>query len=780
MATATETLARGVKHHQAGELGKAEKIYQQVLRIDPNHPDALHLLGVSAHQAGQNEVAADYIRRAVKANPRQAAFHCNLGVAYRELKRFGEAKACYQRALAIGIEHHQAGELDKAKSVYLRIIEAIPDHADALHLFGVISHQAGESEASEHYIRRAIKADPRQAPYHCNLGVTYRAMQRLDEAEACYRKALELDPDYAEAHNNLGNVLNDQGRSAEAVTSCQRALRIRPDYADAYSNLGQAYQSDGLLDEAVKNYRVALDLNPQLAEAHSNLGIAYMLQNRFEQAAASLSQVVRINPENDDAHGLLGHTLESLGKDKEAAKHFQEALRLKPHCTRELQLVTRCPLVYDSNEEIDACREKMTADLERLSREPFEIDLASPSLIGCQPSFVLLFHGRDNRPLKEAHANLFRGCFPKRKLSKRTGKPRVGFVVTNGHEGIFMRHMWGLLQRFNQELFDLFLICSPASEQRFRNSIDCQSIHFLPIPVIFNRASDTIFDAEFDLLYYWEVGTDTLNYFLPFCRLAPVQCTSTGICDTSGTPEMDYYLVCEHCVAKNADHQFTETLIRAKTTLGYIPPPSLPPGTQTRDAFGFSAKEHLYLFPQKIHKFHPDMDPLFAELLRRDGNGRIVALTGDSGPAVEKLRNRLARTMPDVRDRVLLLPRQSYRDYFRFLVAADVVLDPMHYSGGTTTHDSLYFGKPVVTLPSQFARGRAALTISKIMRVTDCVVSTPRQYVDTAVRLTTDSDYRTDLQKRIMASNHLIFENTQAVRELEQIFVELIEKSRSL
>jgi hypothetical protein len=91
MADITELLPVAVRHHQAGQLAEAERIYQRILHQDPNNADALHLLGVMAHQVGRHEVAVESIGRAIAIQPREAAYHNNLGEAHRTLGRLDEA-----------------------------------------------------------------------------------------------------------------------------------------------------------------------------------------------------------------------------------------------------------------------------------------------------------------------------------------------------------------------------------------------------------------------------------------------------------------------------------------------------------------------------------------------------------------------------------------------------------------------------------------------------------------------------------------------------------------
>src|SRR4051794_19573311 len=98
MPTIQEALDQAVAYHRAGQLARAEQIYRQVLQVDPRQPNAWHLLGVVEHQAGRHTTAIDYIGRAIALAPAVAAYHNNLGEAYRALRRLDDATACYRRA----------------------------------------------------------------------------------------------------------------------------------------------------------------------------------------------------------------------------------------------------------------------------------------------------------------------------------------------------------------------------------------------------------------------------------------------------------------------------------------------------------------------------------------------------------------------------------------------------------------------------------------------------------------------------------------------------------
>jgi len=791
VAAIAETLETAVSEHRTGRLKRAEELYRRVLRVDPGHADALHLLGVLAHQQGDHRTAADMIRRAIAANPRIPPFFSNLGLVYAALDRFDDAAASYRQALRLDPTYAEAhynlgnalkdqGRLDEAADSYRRAVQLKPDYAAAHNNLGTLWKTQGRLDDAAASYRRALQVCPDFAEAHANLGVVFQDRGEYDEAAACYRRALQLQPDDARTLYDLGLALQNQEKLEEAVAAYERALELRPDYAEAHNNLGAALQLQGKFAEAETHYRRALQLDPDYAEAYSNLGAVLAAQNRHEEAAANYRQAVRLNPDYAAAYNNLGHVLSTQGKLAEAADSYRRALRIEPdHLMWELRIATLYPPVFRSNDHIDQYRARLLADVERFSQRNARLPLVEFSTCGSQPPFVLMYHGRNDRPIKEAYAGIFRHCFPEDPPPAGSGFPRVGFVVTDRHEGIFLQALRGLLQRINTDLMEVVVVCSRGGLPKLREAIRRESIRFLAMPERFDRIVDTLRQARFDLLYHWEVGTDAVNYFLPFCRLAPVQCTSAGIPVTSGIPAMDYYLSQEYWETDRSDRYYTETLIRTKTNLVYPHRVALPDSPKTREDFGFSAKEHLYLCAQRIEKFHPDFDPVLAGIVRRDALARLVIVEDEPGHAAAALRRRFETTIPDALDRIVFLPCQMFSAYLGLVAACDVLLDTIHYNGGTTTYQGLALGKPIVTLPTRFHAGRTVYACYRRMGINQCIAEDPDDYVDIAVRLGTDVDFRADVSAQIRAAGCLLFEDERAVRELEEVFLTLIAEARA-
>ena len=163
--------------HQEGNLDQAETLYAAVLAAQPDHFDALHMLGVVRCQQGRNTEALDYLRAALNINPSAAEAWSNIGFVYRELNQPENALASCEHAVSLK-----------------------PAYADALN----------------------------------NRGNALADLCSFDRALASYDKAIALSPRYAEPLNNRGRAFMSLNRPEEALASYEDAIALRPDYAEAH------------------------------------------------------------------------------------------------------------------------------------------------------------------------------------------------------------------------------------------------------------------------------------------------------------------------------------------------------------------------------------------------------------------------------------------------------------------------------------------------------------------------------------------------------------------
>jgi Flp pilus assembly protein TadD len=194
-------------HHRAGRLVEAEQGYRRILAADPRQPDALHMLGVLAYQAGQQNAAVELIGRAIALHGSNASYHANLGLALQEM-----------------------GELEPAAAAF----------------------------------RQAIGLKPNAAAAHNNLGIVLTALGRCDAALACSAKALELQPDFADAHVNIGHARRQQQKLELAIAQFRTAIRLKPDFAEAHTSLAHALLQNGDFAEGWAEYEWRWKTGPML------------------------------------------------------------------------------------------------------------------------------------------------------------------------------------------------------------------------------------------------------------------------------------------------------------------------------------------------------------------------------------------------------------------------------------------------------------------------------------------------------------------------------------
>lgn len=269
----TSSLSAALARFQADDLAGAEALCRDALTVDQENVEALHLFGVIAHRGGRNDIAVEYVRRAVAVDGTVASYQNTLGYMLRIGRQHTEAIEALQKAIALQ-----------------------EDYADA----------------------------------HNNLGIAYAEASKLESAENAYRMALSHRAEFPEVQNNLGNLLNRMGRAEEALAAYDTATALRPDYAEAHANRGDACLSQGKRDEAQEAYRKATEAAPNWPNGWYKLGNALFQKNDFERALQAFRRSIDLNPSQPKCLTNLGATLEKLGRYEEAAMVLRHTLVLSP------------------------------------------------------------------------------------------------------------------------------------------------------------------------------------------------------------------------------------------------------------------------------------------------------------------------------------------------------------------------------------------------------------------------------------------------------------------
>jgi predicted O-linked N-acetylglucosamine transferase (SPINDLY family) len=487
--------------------------------------------------------------------------------------------------------------------------------------------------------------------------------------------------------------------------------------------------------------------------------------------------------------------LSDQGLHDEARAHYREAVRLQPTPILRLLLETVMPVIYGSTAEIGPARAALEASLARMNAEGLHID---PTRESMPTLFYLAYQGLNDRDL---HLQLSRLCDGPRALtlapsqgnggkgdrhllgeapegpfrqkvpatfSDPSQKIRVGFLSRYLRDHTIGRLTSGMIRELPREKFHVTVLSVGQPDDEMARGIRASADRVVIVPQDLGVALELVAAQGLDVLVYTDLGMAPFTYTLAFSRLAPVQCVFWGHPMTTGISTIDYFLSSEDLeTPASADH-YSEQLVRFSRLGVFYERPQLSGEPKPRAFFGLPDDVHLYGCPQTLFKFHPEFDPLLAEILRRDPRGMLVLLEGRY-PAWQKLLvERFRRTLPGGDSRVRFLPRLARNDYLSLLTACDVLLDPIHFGGGNSSYEGLALGTPIVTLPSEFLRGRITYAQYRQMNFMDCVAQNPDDYVRLAVELGTNRRRRDAMSERILAQCGTLFNDHAAVEEFAQ------------
>ena len=765
-----------------------------MLAVDPGHPEALHRLGLVALQAGDAAAAISLIGRAVRVRGDAPAYHLSLGEAHRQAGDLASAGACYERARALdpdnpgalnnlGNLHMAEGRPDAALPHYEALVALRPDWADGhYNLANTLRAAARPGDAIAGY-RQALALSPGHPGALVNLGQTLVETGAAEEAVPLIREALAVAPALPEAHYALGDALRVEGDLAGAAESYRTALRHRPDFLEAIFNLGAALLEAGDYTEAESCYRQVLNLDPGRARAHNNLGAVLAEQTRHDEAIEAYERAVAIDPGDAEAQANLGNAFLEQGRIEAAAASYRKALEIAPDDGVEIKLATLLPIVPVDEAEIASARARYEEGLDRLiAKGP---RLTDPVKEIGKTSFYLTYHGLDDRALQLKQAELFARACPALLYEAphvahwrgAEGRIRIGFVsrFLRGHT--IGRFMQGVIGRLDRSRFHVTVFFYPQPMDALATSLAEGADEAVMLPPELAAVRERIAQARLDVLHFADIGMEPASYFLGFARLAPVQCVFWGHPETTGLANMDYFLSGATLEIEAADGHYSETLVRLPTYNTCYLRPSPPDPLPTRAALGLPEDGTLYVCPQSLFKFHPTFDALLRAVLEGDENSTLALLGGTNPYWTGLLSERMGRNMGEAFERVRFLDRLSHGEFLGLLAISDVMLDTTIFSGANSTLEGLAMGTPVVTLPSQFLRGRLSYGCYEKMGMMDLVAKDEADYVAIALRLGTDPAWRAAMRERILAEGHVLFDDDRPVRELEDFLAAAIART---
>ncbi|EDY18047.1 TPR repeat-containing protein [Chthoniobacter flavus Ellin428] len=712
-----------------------------------------------------------------------------------------------QQVLELGLQHHQAGRLAEAEACYREILEAQPDHLDALHLLGVAAMQTGRAELAVNLLNRVAALVPNHPAVHSNLGEAYRGLGKFEEAVASFRRALQLKPDDVLAQYNLGNVLVEWGKLEEAIAAYRRVLTLKPDYVDAHNNLGIALARQGVMTEAtevlrralqlapadagawnnfgivlaeqgrfgeaVEAYRRALELAPNQPEAHNNFGNACKELGQFESAVAAYRRAVELRPDSAEFQANLGNGLREQGRFDEAMAAYRHALALQPkraethhemgNALAGQGQLDAAVLAYRATLELKPDYGVARCNLGNVLRDQGMLDEAIAAYRRAAESksaqlvaqsnliYTLHYHADGNEGEIRREQCLWNERFggDTRPAVRYSNEPdfhrrlRIGYVSPEFRDHVTGRNLWPLFKEHDRTAFEIFCYSGVVRPDGMTQQFRERVDHW--------RSTLGVSDEE---LAEWvqRDGVDILvdlTQHMDGNRLAMFGRRPAPVqLSFAGYPEATGVEAIPYRISDRflEPHSTEDRLLRIDSYWCYDPC-----GAEI-GVNELPVQRNGWVTFGCLNHFCKVNEPTlrrWAKVLRTVRDSKLMLLSPE-GSHRRKTWRILESEGVEAR-RVEFVPRCGRRAYLELYQQMDVALDTFPYNGHTTSLDALWMGVPVVSLAGRSAVSRAGLSQLSNLGLAELVASAEDEFVEIAAALAQDLSRLADLRRTLRA-----------------------------
>ncbi len=739
-----------VTAHRSGDPDRAERLYRRILETTPDHPDALHLLGVVCCQSDRLEEGAELIERAIAVQPNQAAFHSSLGNARKGLGQLNAARAGYERAIALNPDFSEGhynlanllkadGRMDEAIDHFRAALKINPDSVAVWNNLANALREKGEMAEAIRCYREAVHRKPDYAEALANLGSALKTNGEVEAAERCLRDALTRLPEVPRLHHHLGNLLRERGDLDGAAGHLEKALSLAPDDSLIHSGLGFLRSDQGRRDESLAAFRRAVELKPDDHAAHMNLGNALMERRSAGEAMACFNQALDLKPHSHETLTNRGNLFKELGEAEKAVDSYQQALALNPEfrAAFENQLLAMHCLPDLSPEAIRRAHDEWNSR--------FAAPLADPAAQ----------HDNDPSPDRRLRVGI---------VSMDFGQHPVGYILLP----FFEAH--------DPEAISLFCYTDRRREDPVTGRLKARAAAWRPIAGLSDRrVAEMVRSDRIDILVDMS-GHTAGNRLLVFARKpAPIEVSWAAYPDTTGMTAVDYIIADRWVIPDGAEAGFAETPRRLPVSyLCWEPPAHAPP------VGPLPALERGYLTfgcTNNLAKVTKTVIALWAEILKAVPDAHLLMKNRylEDPEVADRFRSRFVDAGVDP-DRIELMGyTPNHTAHLSAYGRIDVGLDPFPYNGTTTTCETLYMGVPVISLAGRTFVARQGVSILNTVGLPDWVAASESDYVERAVASGADLDalakLRAGLRDRMATSP--LCNGPRFARDIERAFREM-------
>ncbi len=688
MKQADAVIAAAANAYGQGRYAETEALCREILKALPDHVDAMHLLGMCAHDGRRLDEARELLERVIALDPRLHDAHNNLATVHFDLGNLEDARRCQERAIALK-----------------------PNFAVGLtNLGNTLMHLGQYAQALEMH-ERAIKIKPDYADAYCNRGMIEILLGQVTKAKESFDRALLFQPRHAEAIVGLGMVAMELRHHEEAAAKFAMALAIKPGAPRILAQRGRLSYELQRLEPALADFDAALAVSPKLELALRGKAQVCLVMGKTAQATAAATALIEQNPRSEMGLALMGFAYSNQGEMDSAIDYLDRALAIRPD--------------YG-----DAIRGKIFLQDYRA-----EADFALQQAVRRE--------WWDRIGSKQPRRTL-----PKRPLDADK-QIVVGYVAAEFRQHSAGLTLLPVLRHHDRTKFKIVCYYSwPGGDEYTAKFKALADVWVDAWDLSDDELADRIQADNVDILIDVS-GHTTGNRLQVFARKpAPIQATGFGHATGTGMPTMDYVLADPIFIPPSARHLFPEKIHDLPCLITMEPVTSQQPSELPMLRNGYVT---FGVF-NRIYKISDDAIRVWSRIMREVPRSKIILKHGllDDALLRDSLVARfIAQGIAE--EDITCLGTTSRDDHLKAFDKIDISLDTFPQNGGISTWESLYKGVPVVAKLGIGASSRAGASIVAAVGLGDWVGEDDDGYVDIARKFASQPEHLAKLRAGLPA-----------------------------
>jgi len=746
---------------------------------------------LTAFNQSQYQEAIALYEQCVEINPEEVVNYWYLGLAYLLTGDEEEAQNLWLSLLWQGTPEQTELWTEELTNFLLEYIQKkleTQEFVTAKKIYNVLQELNESNQELENIFSKQAEVLLQQSQNHTDY----------QQAIALVSQALELDQNNPQAWYHLSILFYQIGSLELAYESINSALAIKPNEAKFYYTLGVIFQKMDKLSEAEKAYQQALTYQPQHYDSLINLGNVYQGLKEFEIAADYYRQAIKINPNHYGAYLNLLLMIKELGEDQQMLEVGYQAYILFPdNILLKMKYLLFLPFFYQDSTQIEYYYQRYSTGLDQLAQE-IKLDTeeekkAALEAVGDHVNFSLSYQCKNHVKLHQKYGKIVHRVmfanFPEWMQAKTLDKSLTNRKIKLGYvSNLMCVHvlgdplMLGWVENHNKEDFEIYSYNVNPKNDEITQRYQASSDFFYHIPANLPAIAKQIAQDNLDVIIFLDIGLKPLMTQIASLRLAPIQCATWGHPETTGLPNIDYFISNDLMEPENAQEHYSETLIKLPHVGVYHPGYVIPAFFKQRSDFhpSLGVNNLIYIANQHLIKYLPKYDVIFPEIARQVPLAKFIFVERPNRYIGQLFKQRLAKSFAEfnlnIDDYCLFFPHLNTEDYWNLYFLADVFLDSINWSGGYTSMHAIASHLPLVTCKGEFMRSNQSVGLLTRINVTETIASSEAEYIEIASRLGQDPAWRETIKAKIKANYETLLNDTECVIALENFLLSKVKK----